>query len=205
MAMIPETLPFAAKDAYTRGHVERVSDMAARIGQQMGLSVKGIETLRFGGILHDIGKVVVHRDILNKPDTLDSDEMKVMRRHPDVGYLLCQPIEKTLDLSLESIRHHHEKLDGSGYPDGLKGEDISMEARIMAVVDIYDALITDRPYRKGIPEETALKILCQQAREGKLDNKVVDCLMEVLGYPLDSSDHNTYNKSTKRMGVSITR
>jgi len=203
--MISETVPFAAKDSYIRGHVERVSNMAAKIGQKMGLSVKGIESLRFGGILHDIGKVAVHRDILNKPGTLGSDEMKVMKRHPDVGYLLCQPFEKTLDLSLEAVRHHHEKLDGSGYPDGLKGEDISMEARIMAVVDIYDALITDRPYRTGIPEEKALIILCQEAREGKLDKEVVNCLMEVLGYPLDSSDHNSYNKSRRRMNVSITR
>ena len=100
-----------------------------------------------------------------------------MRSHPEVGYQICLPLEKTLGAALEVIRHHHEKLDGSGYPDGLKGDDISTVARIMAVADIYDALVTDRAYRKGMPKTLAFKILRKEVAEGKLDQHVVEELV----------------------------
>jgi putative two-component system response regulator len=122
----------------------------------------------------------VSRNILNKPGPLNADEFEIMKSHADIGYKICLPLKKNLGLALDIIRHHHEKLDGSGYPDGLKGEEIPMVARIMAVVDIYDALITDRPYRKGMSKEKAFGILREEALEGKLDKKVVELLIETI-------------------------
>ena len=170
-----------AKDEYTQGHVERVSKLAITLGEKMGLSEMEMEALRYGGVLHDIGKIGIPGGILNKPGPLSAEEWKVMKNHPVAGYNICLPLKKNLGYALEVIRHHHEKLDGSGYPDGLKGEEISMAARIMAIVDIYDALITDRPYHKGMPLEKAVEILKQEAATGKLDNEVVNYLIEAVG------------------------
>jgi len=169
-----------AKDAYTQGHVERVSNMAVSLGKKLGMTGRELEALRVGGALHDIGKIAVPGAILNKPGPLDPDEWEIMKIHPDEGCKICLPLMKNLDPALEVIRHHHEKLDGSGYPDGLKGDDISMAARIMGVVDIYDALITDRSYRKGMSKEKAFKILREEAEGGKLDKEVVEVLIKSL-------------------------
>ena len=170
-----------AKDAYTQGHVERLSNLARAIGQKMGLSAREIGALRCGGVLHDIGKIGISEAILNKPGPLNPEEWKVMKGHTDAGEKICLPLKKNLGRALKVVRHHHEKLDGSGYPDGLKGEEVSIEARIMAVVDIYDALVTARPYRKAMGRKAAFEILHQEAREGKLDKKVVELLMEIIG------------------------
>ena len=169
-----------AKDTYTQGHVERVSNMAVSLGKKLGMTGRELEALRFGGVLHDIGKIAVPGKILNKPGPLDPDEWDVMKSHAYEGCKICLPLMKNLGPALEVIRHHHEKLDGSGYPDGLKGDEISVAARVMGVVDIYDALITDRPYRKGMSKEKALGILRQEADEGKLDKKVVEYLVELV-------------------------
>jgi putative two-component system response regulator len=170
-----------AKDAYTQGHTERVSDMAVSVGREMGVSGTEMDALRLGGILHDIGKIGVPREILNKPGRLNPEEWEFIKAHPATGYTICLPLKKTLGSALEVIRHHHEKIDGSGYPDRLQGEDISLSARIMAIVDIYDALVTDRPYRAGMSNEKAFCILRQEANEGKLDIKIVECLIGILG------------------------
>ena len=169
-----------AKDAYTQGHIERVANVAVMLGRKMGLSPADAEALRFGGTLHDIGKIGVPHEVLNKPGPLDDDEWDVMKSHSDTGYRICSPLKKSLGSALDIIRHHHEKLDGTGYPDGLKGDEVSMVARVMAVADIYDALITDRPYRKGMPKEKAFGILGKEAEEGKLDSDVVNCLLEFV-------------------------
>lgn len=169
-----------AKDAYTQGHIQRVANMAVALARKMGLSKSEIESVRVGGILHDIGKIGVSRTILNKRESLTAQEQELMKTHTDVGYKICLPLKKNLGPALEVIRSHHEKLDGSGYPDGLKGEQISTVARVMTVVDIYDALVTDRPYRKRMAKEKALHILRQEAKEGKLDQKVIEALMELV-------------------------
>ena len=169
-----------AKDKYTQGHVERVSKLAIALGRKMGISEREMEALRYGGILHDIGKIGIPGDILNKPGPLNDEEWKVMRNHPLAGYNICLPLKKNLGCALEVIRHHHEKLDGSGYPDGIKDGEISTSARIMAVVDIYDALVTDRPYRKGMPLEKAINILKEEANNMKLDQDAVNYLIEVV-------------------------
>jgi putative two-component system response regulator len=150
----------------------------------MGLSEKEMEALRYGGVLHDIGKIAVPGEILNKPGPLSAEEWIVMKTHPVAGYNICLPLKKNLGYALEVIRHHHEKLDGSGYPDGLKDEEISPAARIMAVVDIYDALVTDRPYREGMSSEKAVEILKQEAHDEKLDKKVVEHLIEIVSADL---------------------
>ena len=147
--------------------------MAVSLGKKLGMTGQELEALRFGGALHDIGKIAVPGKILNKTGSLDPHELDIMKSHPDEGCKICLPLMKNLGPALEVIRHHHENLDGSGYPDGLKGDEISVAARIMGVVDIYDALITDRPYRKGMTQEKAFEILREEAEEGKLDKEVV--------------------------------
>jgi putative two-component system response regulator len=169
-----------AKDYYTRGHIKRVSSMAMQLGKRMNLSSRDLEALRIGGILHDIGKIGIPDAILKKEGALDPDEWEVMKTHPDVGYRLVYPLKRTLHQALDIIRYHHEKMDGSGYPDGLKGNAISMVARIMAVADYYDALITDRPYRKACSQEEVLRVIQQESEEGRLDRQVVDTLIVML-------------------------
>jgi putative two-component system response regulator len=168
-----------AKDAYTQGHVERVANLAVELGSRLRLSKAERQALRYGGILHDIGKIGMPNTVINKPGPLDEAEWRIMRTHPDVGYKICLPLKQNLGVALDVIRHHHEKLDGSGYPDGIAGTDVSMVARIMAVADIYDALVTDRPYRKGMTREKALHILNEEVSQGKLDRTVV-AVLEVL-------------------------
>jgi putative two-component system response regulator len=170
-----------AKDSYTEGHTRRVADLAVDLGKKLYLNDQDIESLRFGGILHDVGKIGVPGSILNKPGTLDDDEWDIMMSHTELGYRICLPLIKTLGSALDVIRHHHEKLCGSGYPDGLKGAEISMPARIMGIVDIFDALTTDRPYRGAMSADEALAVLRKEAIEGKLDLKVVQALAELLG------------------------
>ncbi len=169
-----------AKDAYTDGHVKRVSSLAVSLGRAMGLPPGDIEALRFGGILHDIGKIGIPDAILNKPDGLSPEEAEIVRSHPLIGFRMVEPLEPILKGAVKVIRHHHEKMDGSGYPDGLKGEDISPAARIMAVADIYDALISDRPYRPGMAEDKALAVIQKEADEGLLDAAVVSRLAALV-------------------------
>ena len=162
-----------AKDGYTQGHIERVSSLSVCIGRRIGLTESEIEALKLGGALHDIGKIAVPDQILNKPGPLSPEEWEIMRRHTDIGFKICLPLKDNLGIALSVVRHHHEKLDGSGYPDALKGDQIPMVARIMAVVDIYDALITDRPYRKGMSQADAIRILEEDGQKGKLDSGVI--------------------------------
>ena len=166
-----------AKDSYTQGHTQRVADMAVLLGTKIAVSEQEINALRVGGVLHDIGKIGVPRQILNKQGPLSPDEWEIMKQHPTIGHKICLPMKRSLGPALDMIQHHHEKLDGSGYPDGLREDEIPTVARIMAVVDIYDALITDRPYRKGMSREKALSILQEEADEGKLDKSVVEQLV----------------------------
>ena len=172
-----------AKDPYTQGHTMRVSNLAQSLGQKMGLSAKSKEAIRVGGMLHDIGKIGVSADILNKPGSLNSYESELIRSHAEEGYKICFPLKKNLGEALDIIRHHHEKLDGSGYPDGLKADEVSIPVRIMSVADIYDALTTDRPYRKAVSQEKALAILQHDAQAGKLDKTIVANLIETVSQP----------------------
>jgi len=170
-----------AKDAYTEGHVRRVSSLAVNIGRAMNLPQQELEALRIGGVLHDIGKIGIPDSVLNKASPLSPEEMEAIRSHPVIGYRMAEPLAPILKGALEVIRHHHEKLDGSGYPDGLRGTDISVVARIMAVADIYDALVTERPYHGPMTKEEAVAILGREADEGLIDAFAVSHLVALVG------------------------
>lgn len=169
-----------AKDKYTQGHIERVANLAVSIGRNMELKANEMKALHYGGILHDMGKIGIPHDILNKPGPLTDQEWIVMKQHPEIGYKICMPLGDTLGSALDVIRYHHEKMDGSGYPYGLKDQEIPTVARIMAVADIYDALVTDRPYRKGMDRDKSINILTAETDEGKLDMTVTKILIEMI-------------------------
>src|SRR5882672_2894286 len=161
-----------AKDSYTQGHVERVSRLAVLLGEHLDLSEEDIDSLRKGGILHDIGKIGVPDKILNKAGPLTTEERAIIRMHPGQGAKICEKL-KSIRGAIPIIHHHHERLDGTGYPDHLTGEEIPLLARVMTVVDIYDALTTTRSYRKCLPPEVALEIMWEEAKKGWWDQEVL--------------------------------
>lgn len=168
-----------AKDSYTDGHTRRVADVAKELGKRCGLEERQIKVLDVAAVIHDIGKVGTPEAILNKPGRLDPEEFDVMKEHPEMGAKIIRPIS-ALKECLDPVLHHHEKLDGSGYPHGLKGEEISIESRIVAVSDIFDALYTNRPYRTAMPLEKVLSIIKEDMENGKLDPIVVSHLLEMV-------------------------
>jgi len=170
-----------AKDTYTQGHTERVASLSTALGKRLGLPQKDMTALSFGGVMHDIGKIGVPMHILNKPGKLNDEEWDIMKKHSTIGYNIGLPLEKSLGAALQVIQHHHEKMDGSGYPDGLKGEEIPVVARIVGIADIFDALTTDRPYREGMGKAKAIEILIEEADMGKLDKKIVEELIDYVG------------------------
>lgn len=151
-----------AKSSWTAGHSERVTRMALKIGQAMGLNAHDLEIMHRGGLLHDIGKIGTPQEILDKPGKLEPQEMKIMREHVEVGLRILEPIPG-LSESLPIVAQHHEWFDGSGYPKGLAGTAINFYARIFGVADCYDAMTSDRPYRKGLPVETAISVIRENA------------------------------------------
>jgi putative two-component system response regulator len=161
------------KDPYTHGHCERLSDYSARLGEHLGLSEDQLVALRRAGIVHDVGKIAVPDAILLKPGSLTADEWKLIREHTVVGERICAPL-KSFRFVLPIIRHHHEKLDGSGYPDGLRGEDIPVTARVLQIVDVYDALTTDRPYKKAFSITDALQTMKEEVAKGWWDPHIFD-------------------------------
>jgi putative two-component system response regulator len=161
------------KDPYTHGHCERLSDYSARLGEHLGLTEDQIVALRRAGIVHDVGKIAVPDAILLKPGKLTELEWDLMREHPVVGERICAPL-KSFRLVLPIIRHHHEKLDGSGYPDGLRGDAIPITARILQIVDVYDALTTDRPYKKAFSIADALQTMKDEVAKGWWDPHIFD-------------------------------
>ena len=171
-----------AKDPYTVGHCDRLSVYAEAMGRRLGLSAELQIALRRGGIVHDLGKVAVPEYILRKPGPLTPEERLIMQEHPVVGERICAPLKSFRNV-LPIIRHHHEKLDGSGYPDGLKGDAIPLTARILSTVDIYDALTTDRPYRRAFSQDQALATMREEVRRGWWDAALVQELESVLNDP----------------------
>ncbi|MHB1127661.1 MAG: HD domain-containing phosphohydrolase [Bacillota bacterium] len=155
-------LALEARDQYTRGHSERVAKFAMDLGARIGLDEGAQERLRRAAILHDLGKIGVNDNILSKPARLDDEEMRLVREHPAIGEKICRPLKAASEI-LPIIRHHHEWYNGNGYPDGLAGENIPLGARILAVADAYDAMISDRPYRKGMSPDEVREELCRGA------------------------------------------
>ncbi len=173
-----------AKDVYTEGHLKRVSDYAVRVGEAMGLAGHALEMLFFASMLHDIGKIGIPEKVLSKEGSLDLDEAQVMRRHPEIGARILQDLDVLRDAA-PLVLHHQERWDGRrdglypGYPAGLAGSDIPLGSRIIAVVDAFDAMTTDRPYRKALGAQQAIAEL--RAEAGKqFDPRVVETFVEIL-------------------------
>ena len=167
-----------SKDAYTRGHSQRVGDVAVEIGKELKLTERELRQLQYGGILHDIGKIGIVESILCKQTKLTDQEMAIMREHPAIGDAIIGPVS-FLGAVRACVRHHHERWDGTGYPDKLKGEDIPLLARIVACADTFDACTSTRPYQKAMPLEKAMEIL-DNLSGAQLDPKVVQALKQVL-------------------------
>jgi putative two-component system response regulator len=161
-----------SKQNARNGHSDRLVVYAQQLGENLGLRKENLQELRIASWLHDIGKINVPESILLKRGPLNAEEARIMREHPVIGEKICAPL-KSLRPILPVIRHHHEKMNGSGYPDGLRGEAIPLKARILQVADIYDALTTDRPYRGALPPEEALNTLFSEAEKGWLDATLV--------------------------------
>jgi putative nucleotidyltransferase with HDIG domain len=168
-----------ARDENTKGHNMRVAEIAVSIGRELGLPTQALRTLARAGMLHDVGKIGIPDAILSKPGPLDAAEWTIIRRHPELGVDILRKIP-TLRQEADVVAAHHERIDGTGYPRGLKGKEIPMEARIVAVADTYDVLVSDRPYRKARTREESIKILREESGT-RLDGDVVDALFRVLG------------------------
>lgn len=172
-------LAIEAKDKYTEGHTERVTASALKLGRLVGCTEDELIGLRQGGILHDVGKIGVPDQILNKPGALTPEEFTVVKQHPLTGFRICSPL-KSLANALQCIRWHHEKPNGLGYPDGLKAGQIPRLALILAVADVYDALTSKRSYKDAMPTEKALAILKEEAAKGGLDAELVNAFVSQI-------------------------
>ena len=183
-----------AKDANTGDHCSRLSHSGVALGKELGLGVDELMALRRGGVLHDIGKLGIPDSILLKPGKLTEDEWGIMRQHVDIGAQLVGGL-KTMKLTVPIIRHHHEKWDGSGYPEGLQGESIPLLARVFQTVDIYDALAHARPYKQALAQQQVIEIMEAEAAKGWRDPvltaiflKIVRTRPEELDAPTASTD-----------------
>jgi putative two-component system response regulator len=167
------------KDPYTIGHCERLSAYSVQLGRRIGLPADEIISLQRAGIVHDIGKIAVPESILLKAGPLTSDEWKIMREHPITGAHICMPLKSFRGVH-PIIRHHHEKLNGSGYPDGIKGIQIPLTARVLQIVDIYDALTTERPYKRACSIDESLEMMEVEVRKGWWDPEVFKEFKDML-------------------------
>jgi cyclic di-GMP phosphodiesterase len=161
-----------AKDSFASGHSSRMVKYAVQLGETLGMKDEELQELQIACLLHDVGKVAVPDGILLKPAPLSAEEMEIVRRHPVIGENICAPL-RSLRSILPVIRHHHERMDGSGYPDRLHGDQIPLSVRVLQVADIYDALTSDRPYRLALSSDEALQILHHEATRGWLDTSLV--------------------------------
>jgi putative two-component system response regulator len=162
-----------ARDPCTRGHCQRLASYATSLGRSLGLDEEDLSALQRGGFLHDIGKIGVPDAVLLKGGRLSADESKVMREHPIIGDGLCTGM-RSLQRVRPIVRSHHERLDGTGYPDGLKNTQVPLLAQIVSIVDVFDALTTQRPYREAMLREQALDVLIDEAHKGWRDRALVD-------------------------------
>lgn len=168
-----------ARDVYTADHAKRVADYSKKIAEALGLPKEEAENIKIAGRLHDIGKLGFSDKIFQNENPVLSDDLtEEMKKHPDIGVSILKKLD-VLDPILDYVRFHHERIDGGGYPCGLKGEEIPLGAKIIAVADCYDAITSNRPYQKGRPPGKAIKIL-KEMRGGKLDEKATDALIKII-------------------------
>lgn len=169
-----------ARDPYTGGHCERLATFGRALGERLGLPESALVAIERAGTVHDIGKIAIPDRILLKAGPLEDDEWVLMRQHTVTGEEICAPVRSFREV-LPIIRSHHERLDGSGYPDGLRGEQIPVTARVLQVVDVFDALTTERPYKKAMTVERALSVLREEMTRGWWDGEVVRTFERLLG------------------------
>lgn len=170
--LVALALGIEARDPYTGNHCERLAHYAVDLGHHIGLKDESIEALKRGGYLHDLGKVSIPDEILKKGTHLTASEWEIMKQHPIIGEAICRPLRSFRNV-LPIIRHHHEHWNGSGYPDRLQGKDIPLLARVLQIVDVYDALRTARPYKPALIHEEAEKTMMREAGAGFLDPELV--------------------------------
>ena len=167
------------RDVYTRGHSERVALFSTKVAEKIGLKEKESDIIHRGSLLHDIGKIGIREHILNKPGPLTPEEVEHINTHPVRGYEICKGL-KSLAPVLPIIRNHHERFDGGGYPDGLKGENIHLYARIVTITDTFDAMTSNRPYRRGFTTQEALRVIDQERNNGQWDPTLIDPFLAVI-------------------------
>jgi putative nucleotidyltransferase with HDIG domain len=180
MALTVET-----RDPYTAGHQRRVSNLARGIATEMGVSEGKIQGVRMAGVIHDIGKISVPGEILSKPGKISQNELGIIKEHPQVGYNILKTVDFPWPIA-QIVLQHHERMDGSGYPNGISGENILFEARILAVADVVEAMASHRPYRAALGIDLALKEISKN-RGSLYDPKVVDACLRLFnkkGYRL---------------------
>lgn len=168
-----------ANDHYTKGHSTRVGDLAKEFGSFLGFSEKELEIIKKAGILHDIGKIGFSEKILRKPENLTEEETEIIRKHPLIGESICRPL-MSMQSVLPAIRSHHERWDGKGYPDMLRGEDIPLMARILAIVDSYDAMASIRPYRDKRTMEYVLSVMEKEQYTGQWDPELTGLFLQMV-------------------------
>ncbi len=173
-------------DPYIRGHGNRVRHMAHHMAEALGYSSRELDMLDFGGLLHDVGKIAIDPRILNKPSSLTPDERKIVETHPLVGERIVSKVSYFTQI-VPLIRWHHERWDGKGYPDGLQGDKIPVSARILAIVDSYDAMTSDRAYRLALPTNRAIDVLHQEAGR-QFDSSLVEVFIREKTYELHFED-----------------
>lgn len=165
-------LSVESRDPYTEGHCERLARYASELGEHLELDSESLVALKRGGYLHDLGKIAIPDEILKKEGNLLPQDWEIMKQHPGIGENICKPL-RSLRLVLPIIRHHHEHWDGTGYPDRLAGEEIPLLARVLQVVDVYDALRTARPYKPARSHEESKQIMAEEAAMGLWDPRLV--------------------------------
>jgi putative two-component system response regulator len=171
-------LTIEARDQYTEGHCERLAEYSTALGADLGLPHEDLSALQWGGYLHDVGKIAVSDSVLHKPARLTLTEFQAMKQHTVIGERLCGELHSLRHVR-PIVRHHHEHLDGSGYPDGLRGDQIPVLAQIMGIVDVYDALTTQRPYRPPMTADQAFSTLQQEVARGWRRRDLVDAFIDL--------------------------
>ena len=178
-AFVALALTIEARDPTTKGHCERLATRAVLLGRTLGLSADDLDALHRGGYLHDLGKIGVPDSVLLKPGRLTDAEFALMKRHTEIGDTLCAPLQSLRSVR-PIVRSHHERLDGSGYPNGLRGDEIPLLAQIVGIVDVYDALTSHRPYRGAWDSDKATAFLIQETEQRRFSKTHVEAFLDTL-------------------------
>lgn len=194
MLTLGETIE--ARDSYTEGHCHRLADYAVTLGQALRLSDDDLAVLEYGGFLHDIGKIGIPDALLLKPAPLSAEEYDLIKQHTIIGDRLCGGL-RSLSRVRAIVRHHHERLDGSGYPDGLSGDAVPLLAQIIGIVDVHDALTTARPYKSAVEKDRAYEELRREAQRGWRREDLVETFISALDQPAERSAHTRRTNSAR--------